>query len=109
MQAAVRGASLRGAFKASTVAPVRSVVMAPARTMTVEVQAGNGKLKTRKAAAKRFKVTGNGKVMARHCGKQHFNEKKNRDLIRENSKMYVISPADIKNATKCLPNSGVGH
>ena len=28
------------------------------------------------AAAKRFKVTGGGKVMARRSGKQHMNEKK---------------------------------
>jgi large subunit ribosomal protein L35 len=34
------------------------------------------------AAAKRFKVTGGGKIMARHAGKQHFNEKMTRDAIR---------------------------
>ena len=34
------------------------------------------------AAAKRFKITGSGKVMARHAGKQHFNEKMTRDEIR---------------------------
>ncbi len=34
------------------------------------------------SAAKRFKVTGTGKVMARHAGKQHFNEKMTRDKIR---------------------------
>lgn len=34
------------------------------------------------AAAKRFKVTGAGKVMARHAGKQHLNEKMSRDEKR---------------------------
>lgn len=39
------------------------------------------------AAAKRYKVTGTGKVMARSAGKQHFNEKMSRDDIRDASKM----------------------
>jgi hypothetical protein len=39
------------------------------------------------AAAKRFKVTGSGKLMARKAGKNHFNEKKSRDDIRDASKM----------------------
>lgn len=34
------------------------------------------------AAAKRFKVTGSGKLMARHSGKQHMNEKMDRDTKR---------------------------
>lgn len=33
------------------------------------------KLKTRKSAAKRYKVTGSGKVLVRRAGKQHLNEK----------------------------------
>ncbi len=39
------------------------------------------------AAAKRYKVTGSGKLMARRAGKQHFNEKMSRDDIRDASKM----------------------
>jgi ribosomal protein L35 len=41
------------------------------------------------SAAKRYKVTGTGKVMGRRAGKQHFNEKKSRDDIRDASKMWV--------------------
>ena len=48
------------------------------RVATVEVEA---KLKTRKSAAKRIRVTGSGKLMARHSGKQHMNEKQVRALL----------------------------
>lgn len=41
------------------------------------------------AASKRYKVTGSGKVMARHAGKQHMNEKMTRKGIRESSKTWV--------------------
>mmetsp|Transcript_6402 Transcript_6402/g.14244 ORF Transcript_6402/g.14244 Transcript_6402/m.14244 type:complete len:110 (+) Transcript_6402:46-375(+) len=107
MATAIRSlASRSSAFVASPVAPARRVVaVAPTKAVVVEVEA---KLKTRKAAAKRFKVTGSGKVMARHAGKQHFNEKMTRDRNRDLSKMYVVSDADIWNATKCLPYHGIG-
>ncbi|KAG2425208.1 hypothetical protein HXX76_013959 [Chlamydomonas incerta] len=98
-------ASRSSAFLASPVAPVRSVATVKAAPTTVVVEA---KLKTRKSAAKRYHVTGSGKVTARHAGKQHFNEKKTRDHVRDSSKMFVVSSANIYNATKCLPNSGVG-
>ncbi|KAG5559583.1 hypothetical protein RHGRI_009202 [Rhododendron griersonianum] len=35
------------------------------------------KMKTHKASAKRFRVTGSGKIMRRKCGKQHLLGKKN--------------------------------
>lgn len=60
------------------------------------------------AAAKRYKVTGNGLVMARKAGKQHFNEKKSRNQVRDLSKMYVVSKTDVNNVVKCLPNHGIG-
>ena len=43
------------------------------------------------SCSKRLRVTGTGKVMGRHAGKQHFNEKMSRDEIREGSKMFVLS------------------
>ncbi|KXZ47227.1 hypothetical protein GPECTOR_37g233 [Gonium pectorale] len=98
-------ASRGSAFMASPVAPRVALAPVKAAPTTVVVEA---KLKTRKAAAKRFKVTGSGKLMGRHSGKQHFNEKMNRDQIRDLSKMFVLSSADVYNATKCLPNHGIG-
>jgi large subunit ribosomal protein L35 len=32
------------------------------------------KMKTNKAAARRFKVTGTGKILRKQCGKRHINE-----------------------------------
>ena len=55
------------------------------------------------SAAKRYKVTGSGKVMARHSGKQHMNEKQTRHKKRELAKSFVVSPSDIYKASRCLP------
>lgn len=55
------------------------------------------------AAAKRIRVTGSGKLMARHSGKQHMNEKQTRAQKRELSKSFVLEPADIYRASRCLP------
>ena len=55
------------------------------------------------SAAKRYKVTGSGKVMARHSGKQHMNEKKNRNRKRRLSKAHAVSESDYNNVIGCLP------
>ncbi|GIL59254.1 hypothetical protein Vafri_14174 [Volvox africanus] len=99
-------ASRGSAFMASPLAPTRAFV-APVKASPVAVTV-ECKAKTRKAAAKRFKVTGSGKIMGRKSGKQHFNEKMSRDEIRDHSKMFTLSPANVYNATKCLPNHGIG-
>jgi ribosomal protein L35 len=55
------------------------------------------------AAAKRIRVTGAGKLMARHSGKQHMNEKQTRAQKRELSKSFVLEGADMYRASRCLP------
>jgi large subunit ribosomal protein L35 len=55
------------------------------------------------SAAKRIRVTGSGKLMARHSGKQHMNEKQTRAQKRELSKSFVLEGADIYRASRCLP------
>eukprot|EP00878_Enallax_costatus_P042995 GHUV01050548.1.p4 GENE.GHUV01050548.1~~GHUV01050548.1.p4 ORF type:complete len:110 (+),score=36.13 GHUV01050548.1:111-440(+) len=94
--------SSSSAFVAAPMAPVRRVVLAaPAvRVSAVEVEA---KLKTRKAAAKRIRVTGSGKLVARHSGKQHMNEKQTRAQKRELSKSFALEGADMYRAARCLP------
>ena len=73
----------------------------PARTTTTSKY----KLKTRKASAKRFKVTGNGKVMRRKQGKQHLNTKKNAKRKRFLSQPAVVEKADVKKNIKgSMPN-----
>jgi len=62
-----------------------------------------GKAKTRKAVAKRFKVTGTGKVLRRHQGKRHLLQNKNRKRKRALGKAALVSDADIKNVKENLP------
>ena len=64
-----------------------------------------GKAKTRKAVAKRFKVTGSGKVLRRKQGKRHILQKKNRKRKRNLGKATLVSEADIKNVKENLPFS----
>ena len=62
-----------------------------------------GKAKTRKAVAKRFKVTGTGKVLRRKQGKRHLLQSKNRKRKRFLGKAALVSAADIKNVKENLP------
>ncbi len=60
------------------------------------------KSKTRSAVAKRFKVTGTGKVLRRKQGKRHILQKKNRKRKRNLGKATLVSDADIKAVKKNL-------
>lgn len=62
-----------------------------------------GRAKTRKAVAKRFKVTGSGKVLRRKQGKRHILQKKSRKRKRQLGKATTVSAADIKNVKENLP------
>jgi len=62
-----------------------------------------GKAKTRKAVAKRFKVTGTGKVLRRKQGKRHILTKKNRKRKRNLGKATLVSDGDIKAVKENLP------
>jgi len=70
----------------------------------------SGKAKTRKSVAKRFKVTGTGKVLRRKQGKRHILQKKNRKRKRNNrkrkrnlGKATTASPADVPRILENLP------
>ena len=52
-----------------------------------------GKAKTRKAVAKRFKVTGSGKILRRKQGKRHILQKKTRKRKRALGKAALVSDA----------------
>ncbi|MEO1857722.1 MAG: 50S ribosomal protein L35 [Rubritalea sp.] len=62
-----------------------------------------GKAKTRKSVAKRFKVTGTGKILRRKQGKRHLLQKKNRKRKRFLGKATLVSDADIKRVKASLP------
>ncbi|KAK9098113.1 hypothetical protein Syun_025158 [Stephania yunnanensis] len=56
--------------------PIKLSVSPSPRNLSIFAAKGY-KMKTHKASAKRFRVTGNGKIVRRRAGKQHLLEKKN--------------------------------
>lgn len=61
------------------------------------------KIKTRRAAAKRFKVTGTGEFKRAKAFKSHILEKKSPARKRNLRKATVVSNADYERVTKMLP------
>lgn len=61
------------------------------------------KMKTRKAAAKRFRATGSGKIVRRKAFKNHLLEHKTSDKKRGLSQMAVVNERDEKNVRSMLP------
>ncbi len=60
------------------------------------------KQKTSKSAAKRFKVTGTGKVMRRHSHARHILTKKPRKRVRKLVSSALVSKADKRRVKKML-------
>ena len=61
------------------------------------------KLKTRKAAAKRYKVTGNGNFLRRHAYKGHLLMKKSNKQKRKLSQVICVKPSDTNAIKLMLP------
>lgn len=60
------------------------------------------KMKTHRGAAKRFRVTGSGKLVRRRANKSHILEKKSPKRKRSFRKNTVMSPADVRGASRLL-------
>ncbi|KAF8082910.1 hypothetical protein N665_0800s0007 [Sinapis alba] len=74
------------------------------RLQTLTVFAHKGyKMKTHKASAKRFRVTGRGKIVRRRSGKQHLLAKKNNKRKLRLSKMHEVNRSDYDNVIGALP------
>ncbi|CAN4084367.1 unnamed protein product [Withania somnifera] len=71
-------------------------------TLTVVCHKGY-KMKTHKASAKRFKVSGSGKIMRRRAGKQHLLGKKNTKRKNRLSKTVQVDRSDYNNVIGALP------
>ncbi len=63
------------------------------------------KLKTKKGAAKRFRITANGKVKQKKAFKSHILTKKNAKRIRHLRKPDYLAGTDAKNVKRMLPYS----
>ena len=61
------------------------------------------KLKTKKAAAKRFKVTGTGKLKRMKAYKSHILTKKTTKRKRNLRKATITDATNVKNMKKILP------
>ena len=61
------------------------------------------KLKTNRAAAKRFKATGTGKIKRMKAGKQHILTKKSRKTKRDLRKAEMTNSANAATMKKILP------
>lgn len=62
------------------------------------------KVKTRKAAAKRFTIKPSGKIKRGKRNKRHILTKKSRKRKNRLKKPGYVHPANISNVLPCLPN-----
>ncbi len=60
------------------------------------------KMKSHRGAAKRFKVTGSGKLVRRHAFMNHILEKKPSTRTRRLNRETVVAPADTPQVKKLL-------
>ena len=61
------------------------------------------KMKTSRAAAKRFKLTGTGKLKRNKAYKRHILTKKTRKTKRNLRKPEIVDSTNVKNMKKILP------
>ena len=61
------------------------------------------KLKTRKAASKRYKITGTGNFLRRHAFKGHLLMKKSNRQKRKLSQVILVNSSDAKPIKLMLP------
>ena len=61
------------------------------------------KMKTKRAAAKRFSLTGTGKFKRRRKNLRHILEKKPHKVKKKNGKPDLVHASDIKNVTMMMP------
>ena len=61
------------------------------------------KIKTRKSAAKRYSITGSGKVKYKKQGLRHILTKKSRKRKRKLRQAATLSPAEARRARQLVP------
>ncbi|KAM7508365.1 hypothetical protein LguiA_018818 [Lonicera macranthoides] len=82
--------------------PFSSLPLKKPQSLSVHCHKGY-KMKTHKASAKRFRVTGKGKIMRRRSGKQHLLAKKNTKRKNRLSKALQVDRSDYNNVIGALP------
>ncbi|XP_076943595.1 large ribosomal subunit protein bL35c-like [Bidens hawaiensis] len=91
----------------SPLVPIRPLIVSSPnnpKPQSLTVVAAKGyKMKTHKASAKRFRVTGTGKIVRRRAGKQHLLRKKNAKRRNRLSKLVQVDRSDYDNVIGALP------
>ena len=70
--------------------------------MTMETTATMPKMKTHSGTARRFKITGSGKIMRRRANMNHLLEHKASKRTRRLTGEQVVAPSDAKKIKKLL-------
>ena len=60
------------------------------------------KMKTHTGTAKRFRLTGSGKIMRRRANRAHYNEHKSSRITRRLYNEVPVAPADVRAIKKLL-------
>ncbi|KAH8481889.1 hypothetical protein H0E87_029385 [Populus deltoides] len=106
VNSSLRLSSCRNISGTRSLSPLKpcSITSLTQRFQSLSVFAAKGyKMKTHKASAKRFRVTGKGKIVRRRAGKQHLLAKKNTKRKLRLSKMHPVSKSDYDNVIGALP------
>ena len=61
------------------------------------------KMKTNRAAAKRMKITGKGKIAYKPVGRRHLNSSKSSKRKRHLNFTLTVDTANLKGLKRCLP------
>ncbi len=67
------------------------------------------KIKTRKTAAKRFKITGTGKLLHEHANHNHLNSHKSPSNMRVLTSTSELYKGKKKSVSRMLPNGIAGE
>lgn len=59
--------------------------------------------KTKKAAAKRFKITGTGKILRSQSSRRHLLSSRNAKSKRQLAKAALVDETDVARVKECLP------
>ena len=75
----------------------------PLETAPSSMRKNIAKAKTRKGVAKRFKITGTGKLLRRKQGRRHLAECKSRKRKRNLRKATTAAAVDVPRLMACMP------
>eukprot|EP00164_Ancoracysta_twista_P004648 GFYU01006280.1.p1 GENE.GFYU01006280.1~~GFYU01006280.1.p1 ORF type:complete len:190 (+),score=14.13 GFYU01006280.1:29-598(+) len=115
LQQLCRGALCQAVITTNTSRPMSTICRAPSSALsihhpttqaksTAKTHTRGYKLKTKKAAAKRFRVTGSGKIKRYGAFRRHLASNKTYKQTRQGRGVFYVEGQEAKNVLKLLPN-----